>query len=122
MGKIVFTPPYGEDLQVTMVEIDGTSLTTISSSVNVLLNLEKKALASSQVERIVGALREIPSSVEEVDMSDRPSRFTDSLSDKLALAKAELKRLDDAELDVKRREKLSVQKKKLDSLREKYGF
>ena len=122
MGIIVFTPPYGEDLQVTKVEINGTSLTTISSSVNVLLNLEKKALASSQVERIVGALREIPSSAEEVDMSSRPSRFTDSLSDKLALAKAELNRLNDAELDVKRREKLAEQKKKLDSLREKYGF
>ena len=122
MGKIVFVPPYGEELQVTKVENNGCTLYTVSSSVNVLLNLEKKAVAASQVERIVGALREIPTSEDEVDMSNALSRFTDSLSDKLALAKAELKRLDEAELDVKKQEKLAEQKKKLDALRVKYGF
>jgi hypothetical protein len=38
MAKVVFVPPYGEDLQVTVVD----GCIEVSSDINVLINLNKK--------------------------------------------------------------------------------
>lgn len=93
MAKIVFVPPYGEDLQLSCV--DGCY--EVSSDINVLLNLNKKVQDVHQVENVLARVRELPKIDDSVDMSSdsgAPSRFFDSLSDRLAVAKSELKRLD----------------------------
>lgn len=94
MAKVVFVPPFGEDLQLSCV--DGCY--QVSSDINVLLNLNKKAADVHQVENILARVRELPQIGDDpVDLSSEsgaPSRFFDSLSDRLAIAKDELKRLD----------------------------
>lgn len=95
MAKVVFVPPFGEDLQLSCV--DGCY--EVSSDINVLLNLNKKAQDVHQAENILARVRELPSlgdvSVDLSSESGAPTRFFDSLSDRLAVAKDELKRLDE---------------------------
>jgi hypothetical protein len=121
MAKIVFVPPFGEDLQLSCV--DGCF--EVSSDINVLLNLNKKAQDVHTAENILARVRELPLNDESVDLSSEsgaPSRFFDSLSDRLAVAKAELKRLD-AEQD---KYKDSVHKREafehLQALKKKLGL
>lgn len=93
MAKIVFVPPFGEDLQLSCV--DGCY--EVSSDINVLLNLTKKAQDVHTAENVLARVRELPSNDDSVDLSSEsgaPSRFFDSLSDRLAVAKSELKRLE----------------------------
>jgi hypothetical protein len=93
MAKIVFVPPFGEDLQLSCV--DGCY--EVSSDINVLLNLNKKAQDVHMAENILARVRELPRNDSSVDLSSEsgaPTRFFDSLSDRLAVAKNELKRLD----------------------------
>ena len=94
MAKIIFVPPYGEDLQLSCV--DGCY--EVSSDINVLLNLNKKAQDVHQVENILARVRELPQidndSVDLSSESGAPTRYFDSLSDRLSIAKDELKRLD----------------------------
>lgn len=93
MAKIVFIPPYGEELQLSCV--DGCY--EVSSDINVLLNLNKKVQDVHQAENILARVRVLPQTDGSVDLSSEsgaPSRFFDSLSDRLAVAKSELKRLD----------------------------
>lgn len=95
MAKVVFVPPYGEDLQLSIVD----GCIEVSSDINVLLNLAKKVEDVHQAENILARVHELPLVGEEsVDLSSdsgAPNRFFDSLSDRLAVAKAELKRLDE---------------------------
>lgn len=94
MAKVVFVPPYGEDLQLSIVD----GCIEVSSDINVLLNLSKKVSDVHEVESILSRVRELPVVGDDpVDLSSSsgaPTRFFDSLSDRLAVAKAELKRLD----------------------------
>lgn len=94
MAKIVFVPPFGEDLQLSCV--DGCY--EVSSDINVLLNLDSKVRDVHQAENILARVRELPqvgeNSVDLSSESGAPSRFFDALSDRLAVAKDELKRLD----------------------------
>lgn len=94
MAKIVFIPPYGEDLQLS--NVDGCI--EVSSDINILLNLSKKVSDVHEAETILSRVRELPIAGDEsVDLSSSsgaPNRFFDSLSDRLAVAKAELQRLD----------------------------
>ncbi len=94
MAKVVFVPPYGEDLQLTIVD----GCIEVSSDINVLLNLNKKVQDVHQAENILARVHELPLVGEEpVDLSSdtgAPNRYFDSLSDRLAVAKAELQRLD----------------------------
>lgn len=95
MAKVVFVPPYGEDLQLSIVD----GCIEVSSDINVLLNLNKKVQDVHEAESILSRVRELPKVGDEsVDLSSSsgaPNRFFDSLSDRLAVAKAELKRFDD---------------------------
>ena len=94
MAKVVFVPPYGEDLQLNIVD----GCIEVSSDINVLLNLSKKVQDVHQAENILARVHDLPQVGDEsVDLSSdsgAPNRFFDSLSDRLAAAKAELKRLD----------------------------
>lgn len=93
MAKIVFVPPFGEDLQLSCV--DGCY--EVSSDINVLLNLNKKAQDVHMAENVLARVRELPQNDSPVDLSSEsgaPTRFFDSLSDRLAVARNELKRLD----------------------------
>lgn len=87
-------PPYGEDLQLTVVD----GIVRVSSDINVLINLNKKVQDVHQVESVLARVRELPKvSDQSVDLSSdsgAPSRFFDSLSDRLESAKAELRKLD----------------------------
>lgn len=109
MAKIVFVPPFGEDLQLSCV--DGCY--EVSSDINVLLNLTKKAQDVHTAENILARVRELPTNDDSVDLSSEsgaPSRFFDSLSDRLSVAKDELKRLD------------AEQKKYKDSVQKREAF
>lgn len=92
--KTIFIPPYGEDLQITIVD----GIVQVSSDINVLINLNKKVSDVHQAESILARVRELPNiSDDSVDLSSdsgAPSRFFDSLSDRLESAKAELRKLD----------------------------
>lgn len=94
MARVVFVPPYGEDLQLS--KVDGCL--EVSSDINVLLNLSKKVSDVHEAESVLARVRELPKvdddSVDLSSSSGAPNRFFDSLSDRLAVAKAELKRFD----------------------------
>lgn len=118
MNKIGFVAPYGEELQ--MQEVDGTIF--VASEVHVLTKLNEKAHDAAQVERIVANLRELPVSDNSVDLTTGVNRFNDSLSDKLNLAKAELKSLDKAEVDAKEKAKQQASLKRVEALKKKLGI
>lgn len=120
MAKVVFVPPYGEDLQLSIVD----GCIEVSSDINVLLNLSQKVSDVHQAENILAQFRELPKVGDEsVDLSSSsgaPNRFFDALSDRLAVAKAELQRFDaerDKYLDSQKKqeafERLQDLKKKL---------
>lgn len=92
--KTIFIPPYGEELQITVVD----GIVQVSSDINVLLNLNKKVQDVHQAENILARVRELPKVGDDpVDLSSdsgAPSRFFDSLSDRLESAKSELRKLD----------------------------
>ena len=56
MGKVVFVPPYGEDLQLSVVD----GCIEVSSDINVLINLNKKVQDVHQAETILARVRELP--------------------------------------------------------------
>lgn len=121
MAKVVFIPPYGEELQLSCV--DGCF--EVSSDINVLLNLNKKVQDAHQAENILARVRELPQTDGSVDLSSEsgaPSRFFDSLSDRLAVAKSELKLLDAEQ----KKFKDSVQKReafeRVQALKKKLGI
>lgn len=119
MANVVFVPPYGEDLQLSIVD----DCVEVSSDINVLLNLAKKVSDAHEAENILARVRELPTCEDSVDLSSAsgaPNRFFDSLSDRLAVAKAELKRFDeerDKFLDSQKKqeafERLKILRKKL---------
>ena len=47
--KTVFVPPYGEDLQITVVD----GIVQVSSDINVLINLNKKVSDVHQAESVL---------------------------------------------------------------------
>lgn len=121
MAQVFFVPPYGEDLQLSVVD----GCIEVSSDINVLLNLSKKVSDLHEAENILARVRELPTSESSVDLSSdsgAPNRFFDSLSDRLAVAKAELRRFDE-----ERDKYLDSQKKqeafdRLKTLRKKLGL
>lgn len=121
MAQVVFVPPYGEDLQLSIVD----DCIEVSSDVNVLINLARKVSDAHEAENILARVRELPTSDDSVDLSSdsgAPNRFFDSLSDRLAVAKSELKRF-----DAERDKYLDSQKKqeaydRLQALRKKLGL
>ena len=122
MGKIVFIPPYGEDLQLSVVD----GCIEVSSDINVLLNLNKKVQDVHQAESILSRVRELPKQGEEsVDLSSdsgAPSRFFDSLSDRLESAKAELRKLDSDEKEFKDSQAKKQAFERLQELKKKLGL
>ena len=54
--KTIFVPPYGEDLQITIVD----GIVQVSSDINVLINLNKKVSDVHQAESILARVRELP--------------------------------------------------------------
>lgn len=121
MAKIVFIPPYGEELQLSCV--DGCF--EVSSDINVLLNLNKKVQDVHQAENILARVRELPQTDDSVDLSSEsgaPSRFFDSLSDRLAVAKSELKRLDDEQKKYKDCQEKRAALERVQSLKKKLGI
>lgn len=122
MAKIIFVPPYGEDLQLSCV--DGCY--EVSSDINVLLNLNKKAQDVHQVENILARVRELPqvdgNSVDLSSESGAPSRFFDSLSDRLAIAKDELNRLDCEEKKFKDNAQKREAFERVQALKKKLGI
>lgn len=122
MAKVVFVPPYGEELQLSIVD----GCIEVSSDINVLLNLSKKVDDAHQAENILARVHDLPLVGDDpVDLSSgsgAPNRFFDALSDRLAAAKAEIKRLD------LERDKFQESKKKqeaferLQALKKKLGL
>ena len=56
MAKVVFVPPYGEELQVSVVD----GCIEVSSDINVLINLNKKVQDVHQAENILARVRTLP--------------------------------------------------------------
>lgn len=122
MAKVVFVPPFGEELQLSCV--DGCY--QVSSDINVLLNLNKKAADVHQAENILARVRELPQigddSVDLSSESGAPTRFFDSLSDRLAIAKDELKRLDIEQKKFKDSEQKREAFERVQALKKKLGI
>lgn len=122
MAKVVFVPPYGEDLQLTIVD----DCIQVSSDINVLLNLNKKVQDVHQAENVLARVHELPSIGDEsVDLSSdsgAPNRFFDSLSDRLAVAKAEIKRLDAERDQFEESKKKQEAFERLQALKKKLGI
>lgn len=122
MAKVVFVPPYGEELQLSIVD----GCIEVSSDINVLLNLSKKVEDVHQAENILARVRELPKVGDEsVDLSSdsgAPNRFFDSLSDRLAIAKAELKRLDSERDKFEESQKKQAAFERVQALKKKLGI
>lgn len=122
MAKVVFVPPYGEDLQLTIVD----GCIEVSSDINVLLNLSNKVDDVHQAENILARVHELPLVGDEsVDLSSdtgAPNRFFDSLSDRLAVAKAELQRLDSERDKYEESQKKQEAFERLKALKKKLGI
>lgn len=120
--KTIFVPPYGEELQITVVD----GIVQVSSDINVLLNLNKKVQDVHQAENILARLRELPKVGDEsVDLSSdsgAPSRFFDSLSDRLESAKAELRKLDADEKKFKDTAEKKAAFERVQALKKKLGL
>lgn len=122
MPKVVFIPPYGEDLQLSIVD----GCIEVSSDINVLLNLNKKVQDVHQAESVLARVRELPQKGDEsVDLSSEsgaPSRFFDALSDRLESAKAELKKLDADEKKYKESQDKKAAFERVQLLKRKLGL
>lgn len=122
MAHVVFVPPYGEDLQLSIVD----GCVEVSSDINVLLNLARKVSDAHEVENILARVREIPyvgdDSVDLSSASGAPNRFFDSLSDRLAVAKAELKRFDDERDKLVDSQKKKEAFERIQALKKKLGL
>lgn len=122
MAKVFFVPPYGEDLQVSVVD----GCIEVSSDINVLINLNKKVQDVHQAESILARVRELPKVGDEsVDLSSdsgAPSRFFDSLSDRLEIAKSELKKLDLEEKKFKESQEKKAAFERVQTLKKKLGI
>ncbi len=120
--KTIFIPPYGEDLQITVVD----GIVQVSSDINVLINLNKKVSDVHQVENVLARVRELPKVGDEsVDLSSdsgAPSRFFDSLSDRLESAKAELRKLDAEEKKFKDSQVKKEAFERVQALKKKLGL
>ena len=120
--KTIFIPPYGEDLQLTVVD----GIVQVSSDINVLINLNKKVQDVHQAESVLARVRELPKvSDESVDLSSdsgAPSRFFDALSDRLESAKAELRKLDADEKKFKDSQAKKAAFERVQSLKKKLGL
>lgn len=122
MARVVFVPPYGEDLQLS--NVDGCL--EVSSDINVLLNLSKKVADVHEAESVLARVRELPKvdddSVDLSSSSGAPNRFFDSLSDRLAVAKAELKRFDSERDKYMESQKKSEAFERIQALKKKLGL
>lgn len=122
MSKVLFVPPYGEDLQVSVVD----GCIEVSSDINVLINLNKKVQDVHQAECILARVRELPKLGDDpVDLSSdsgAPSRFFDSLSDRLETAKSELKKLDSEEKKFKDSQDKKAAFERVQALKKKLGL
>lgn len=120
--KTIFLPPYGEDLQITVVN----GIVQVSSDINVLINLNQRVSDVHQVENILARVRELPkASDQSVDLSSdsgAPSRFFDSLSDRLESAKAELRKLDADEKKFKDTADKKAAFERVQALKKKLGL
>lgn len=118
----IFIPPYGEELQLTIVD----GIVQVSSDINVLINLNKKVQDVHQAETILARVRELPRIGDEsVDLSSdsgAPSRFFDSLSDRLESAKAELRKLDSEEKKFKESQEKKAAFERVQALKKKLGL
>lgn len=120
--KTIFIPPYGEELQLTIVD----GIVQVSSDINVLINLNKKVQDVHQAETILARVRELPKVGDEsVDLSSdsgAPSRFFDSLSDRLESAKSELRKLDSEEKKFKDSQEKKAAFERVQALKKKLGL
>lgn len=120
--KTIFIPPYGEELQITVVD----GVVQVSSDINVLLNLNKKVQDVHQAENILARVRELPKVGDApVDLSfdsGAPSRFFDSLSDRLEAAKSELRKLDADEKKYKESAEKKAAFERVQALKKKLGL
>lgn len=122
MAQVVFVPPYGEDLQLSKVD----DCLEVSSDINVLLNLSKKVADVHEAESVLARVRELPKvdddSVDLSSSSGAPNRFFDSLSDRLAVAKAELKRFDSERDNYLESQKKTEAFERIQALKKKLGL
>ena len=120
--KTIFIPPYGEELQITVVD----GIVQVSSDINVLLNLNKKVQDVHQAENIIARVRELPkvgdSPVDLSSDSGAPSRFYDSLSDRLDASKSELRKLDADEKQFKETAQKKAAFERVQALKKKLGL
>lgn len=120
--KTIFIPPYGEELQITVVD----GIVQVSSDINVLLNLNKKVQDVHQAENIIARVRELPrvgdAPVDLSSDSGAPSRFFDSLSDRLEAAKSELRKLDADEKKFKDTADKKAAFERVQALKKKLGL